>query len=149
MSNKYSVREAGFQDVNHLSKLFMEFIGQPSNIDFLQKQLKIISKDPNYFVSVACENQKVIGTAMGIICYDLVGNCKPFLLIENVVVSPEHRNKGVGKLLMNSLEDFGRSHHCNYVMLVSHITRIQAHKFYESIGFEIQAGFKKRLNSQT
>ena len=86
---------------------------------------------------------------MGIVCLDLIGNCNPYMLVENVVVLSEFRGKGIGKLLMNSLEEFGQEHNCNYVVLVSGSQRSEAHKFYQSIGYELQAGFKKRFDYET
>ncbi|WP_223193011.1 GNAT family N-acetyltransferase [Paenibacillus sedimenti] len=111
--------------------------------------MKIISGDPKYYVAVACIGNKVIGTSMGIICYDLVGNCDPFMLVENVVVSKEYQSRGVGKLLMKTLEEFGQKNQCNYVILVSGGNRESAHNFYESIGYSAdQRGFKKRFKKQ-
>ncbi|WP_243362299.1 GNAT family N-acetyltransferase [Fundidesulfovibrio terrae] len=145
----YLVRKASLDDIASLSDLFLEFIGRPSNADSLKKRIEIISNNPLYFVAVACDSHKVIGTAMGIVCHDLVGNCDPFLLIENVVVLPSHRGKNAGKLLVNSLEEFGRLNNCNYAVLVSDEKRTRAHGFYQSLGYAGHAGFKKRLKSQT
>jgi GNAT superfamily N-acetyltransferase len=86
---------------------------------------------------------------MGIVCYDLVGDCNPFMLIENVNVLPKYQGQGVGKLLMQELEDFAQKNHCNYVILVSESKREPSHKFYEAIGYSTdQKGFKKRLKKQ-
>ncbi|AKG37938.1 GCN5 family acetyltransferase [Paenibacillus durus ATCC 35681] len=145
-----TVRKAEIDDIAGLSELFVDFIGKESNLAAMKKQLEVISANPNYYVAVACEGKKVIGTSMGITCYDLVGDCNSFLLIENVVVLHQYRGQGVGKLLMQALEDFGEIQHCKYVILVSESKRQSSHKFYESIGYSTdQRGFKKQLMSHT
>ncbi|SEO39458.1 Acetyltransferase (GNAT) family protein [Paenibacillus sophorae] len=141
-----TVRKAEIDDIAGLSELFIDFIGKESNLTAMKKQLEVISANPNYYVAVACDGNKLIGTSMGIACYDLVGSCNSFLLIENVVVLPQYQGQGVGKVLMKALEDFGEINHCKYVILVSESKRESSHKFYESIGYTTdQRGFKKQL----
>ncbi|BBI30927.1 GNAT family N-acetyltransferase [Cohnella abietis] len=147
--NPITIRKAKTDDVIELSELFYEFIGVGSDLTAMKIQIEITSNNPNYYVAVACDGNRVVGTAMGIVCYDLVGNCNPFMLAENVVVSSEYQGRGIGKLLMQALEDFGQMNQCNYVILVSGSKRETAHKFYESIGYSPDhKGFKKRLKQQ-
>jgi len=103
--------------------------------------------DSSYILLVARENDKVVGTVMGIICMDLVKDCQPFMVIENVVVKSEFRGIGVGIELMQHLETLARSRNCYYTMFVSSGHRKEAHKFYEAIGYEpgLVRGFKKYL----
>lgn len=144
----YRIREVRVGDAAALSELFQEFISQPSAVDVLAKQIERLVNDAHYFVAVACEHETVIGTAMGIVCYDLVGNCDPFLVIENVVVAAASRGLGVGKLLVRALEAFGQANRCNYILLVSGEKYTRAHRFYEALGYEKHLGFKKRLKAQ-
>ncbi|NGM85007.1 GNAT family N-acetyltransferase [Paenibacillus sp. 7124] len=144
--NPITIRKAESDDVAGLSELFVDFNGKESNLTAMKKQLEAISANPDYYVAVACDGDRVIGTAMGIACYDLVGDCNSFLLIENVVVLPKYQGQGVGKRLMQALEGFGESKDCKYVILVSESKRESSHKFYESIGYSTdQRGFKKQL----
>ncbi|MFD0618598.1 GNAT family N-acetyltransferase [Paenibacillus sp. GCM10027629] len=142
------VRKAGIEDANDLSKFFIEYVGTDSNIEKMQYQLEIISKQPNYLVAVASNDEKVIGTAMGIVCLDIVGECQPYMLVENVVVSSTYQGKGIGKTLMATLEDFASKMNCSYIILASSENREQAHKFYESVGYlGTKTGFIKRMES--
>lgn len=148
LNSKYIIRKAEINDVTDLSEIFIEFTGENSDTIAMKKQIEVISKNPNYFVAIACDGEKVVGTAMGVVCYDLCGSCKQFMLIENVAVLPAYRGKGIGKLLMQAQEEFGRKNNCKYIILVSESKRIESHKFYESIGYSIgqEYGFKKRLD---
>ena len=56
---------------------------------------------------------------MGIVCPDIVGECQPYLLVENVVVSSVYQGSGIGKKLMNALEDFAMENLCSYIILAS------------------------------
>ena len=148
LNSKYIIRKAEINDVKDLSEIFIEFTGENSDTIAMKKQIEVISKNPNYFVAIACDGEKAVGTAMGVVCYDLCGSCKQFMLIENVAVLPAYRGKGIGKLLMQAQEEFGRKNNCKYIILVSESKRIESHKFYESIGYSIgqEYGFKKRLD---
>ncbi|MFK4169678.1 GNAT family N-acetyltransferase [Paenibacillus lautus] len=130
------VRMAKKDDAFELSELFVEFVGTGSNIEKIQNQLDLLHNQPNYYVAVACFEEKVVGTAMGIVCPDIVGECQPYLLVENVVVSSVYQGSGIGKKLMNALEDFAMKNLCSYIILASSKNREQAHKCYESIGYE-------------
>ncbi|MFD1177871.1 GNAT family N-acetyltransferase [Paenibacillus puldeungensis] len=144
---KLLIRKATHEDASGLSELFVELVGEQSDIGALKKQLLFVDTQPNYYVAVACLDNKVVGTAMGIVCVDLVGNCAPFLLIENVVVSSKCQKLGIGKKLMTELENFAIQHHCNFILLASSHEREEAHRFYESLGYkDKKKGFFKQLS---
>lgn len=84
---------------------------------------------------------------MGIICYDLVGECKPFMVIENVIVSPNVRRQGIGKKLMLGIEKIAKERDCYYMIFVSGEQRIEAHVFYEKLGFKEEnvEGYRKHF----
>ncbi|SFE77419.1 phosphoglycolate phosphatase [Paenibacillus catalpae] len=140
------IREAELQDLQDLAKLFEELMEVPSNLEAMSRQLKRVTEDEHYFLAGACDGDKVIGTAMGIECCDLVGDCHPFLVVENVVVSPDYRGQGVGKMLMRRLEQFAEERGCSYIIFVSSGYREKAHQFYRALGYSSDnQGFKKKL----
>ncbi|HOV70464.1 MAG TPA: GNAT family N-acetyltransferase, partial [Clostridia bacterium] len=58
---------------------------------------------------------------MGIVC---VGSCRPFMVLENVIVSQPYRRTGIGRKLMEYIEKYARSVNCNYyIMFVSRANR--------------------------
>lgn len=89
----------------------------------------------------------LIGSVMGVICEELYGDCKPFLVLENMIIDKAYRNQGVGKELISELEKIATKRNCTQVILVTESDRIDACKFYESAGYSSQThkGFKKKL----
>jgi GNAT superfamily N-acetyltransferase len=97
--------------------------------------------NPDYTLLVAKEDIKVIGSALGICCKCLAVS---FLVIEDVIVKDGLRGKGVGRKLMESLDEMAESKQCAYAILVSSARRKGAHKFYENAGFtDSVVGFRK------
>jgi GNAT superfamily N-acetyltransferase len=141
------IEQATIIDLASLSELFEELSGEKTDFIRMNENFKVMSKDSGYIILVARENDEVTGTAMGIMCMDLVKDCQPFMVIENVVVKSKFRGKGVGQQLMQHLETIARSRNCYYNMFVSAGHRTEAHKFYEAVGYELDLvqGFKKYL----
>jgi GNAT superfamily N-acetyltransferase len=96
---------------------------------------------------VARQNDRLAGSVMGIVCEELYGECKPFMVVEDVIVDQNHRRQGVGSLLMRELERLAITRDCAYIIFVTEQDRTTAHQFYESLGYnpDKYRGFKKRL----
>ena len=139
---------ARLSDAPHLRRLMEQLEGAPCQEPAFSQTLRQILGRPEYTLAVVRdETGEAIATAMGILCLDLVGEARPFMLIENVVVDERHRGGGAGRRVMAYLEDVARQHHCCYTMLVSGSQRTGAHRFYERLGYppDRARGFKKDL----
>lgn len=106
-----------------------------------RRVLQTMLDSEDYFLAVAREGDEILGTATGVCCRVLSGS---FLTIEDVVVKEECRGMGIGKKLMDALDDFALRNGCLYAILVSSGFRKEAHRFYEKQGFtEDVRGFRK------
>lgn len=146
-SDMVLIRRACEKDLKDLADLFGQLTGEKTVMDKMKANFDII-KDRNDYIILGAElDGKIVGTVMGIICKDFVGECRPFMVIENVIVSSDCRGKGVGKKLFEALEKIAAEHQCTYTMLVSRKERVEAHKFYQAIGYglDVVQGFKKYL----
>lgn len=134
-------------ELKGLSLLLEELSGKKTNFEIMVKNFEWINKNEDYILLGAHYNGKLVGSLMGIICHDLVGECKPFMVIENVIVASDSRGKGIGKKLMMEIEKIAREKNCYYTMFVSGAHRKEAHQFYESLGYKLDEvqGFKKYL----
>lgn len=136
------------EDIPQLEQLYRQFWGEKSCIETMEKQFNKLQKKDCYIFIGAIENTKLIGSVMGVICEELYGDCKPFLVLENMIVDKSYRNKGIGKALISELEKIANKRGCSQVILVTERNRVDAIKFYESAGYSSQThlGFKKKLN---
>jgi GNAT superfamily N-acetyltransferase len=67
-------------------------------------------------------------------------------LIEAVHIAPEHRNKGFGGEMIGWAVEQARARGCGLVQLTSNKKRVDAHRFYERLGFKkSHEGFKLAL----
>jgi ribosomal protein S18 acetylase RimI-like enzyme len=136
-------------DLPHLAELYKQFWGENSSLDKMRATFQKLSNNPNYVFLVAKSSGHVVGSIMGIVCEELYGECRPFMVVEDVIVDREQRRKGIGASLMRELETIAADRACGYIIFVTEKERTDAHRFYESLGYKPDAykGFKKRLSS--
>ncbi|GHU38183.1 acetyltransferase [Spirochaetia bacterium] len=85
---------------------------------------------------VAKENGKIIGSCYICIIPNLTRGGKSIGFIENVITDKEYRRKGIGKNIIKKAIEYAKEQNCYKVLLQSGNKRTEAHKFYESIGFD-------------
>ena len=60
---------------------------------------------------------------------------RPYAVIENVVTDSAHRNRGIGKSLLDHAVEQAWAQNCYKVMLMSGRTEAAVHAFYNKCGF--------------
>ncbi|MBT2291115.1 GNAT family N-acetyltransferase [Paenibacillus albidus] len=140
-------KEIELDSVYARQNLYQELIDTPSDTSTFEAAFRRIKDDSQYILLGAFVDGELLGSLMGIVCHDLVGDCRPFMVIENVVVSSRARRKGVGKKLMLAIEEAARERDCYYIILVSGERRKEAHIFYEALGYreEQVEGYRKYI----
>ncbi|MXQ53447.1 GNAT family N-acetyltransferase [Shimazuella alba] len=141
------IREMITDDIPELAQLYSQFWNEESCIETMHNQFNKLQKNNSHILISAIENNKLIGSVMGVICEELYGDCKPFLVLENMIVDKNYRNKGIGKALISKIEEIATNRDCTQVILVTESNRFDACNFYESAGYSSQThkGFKKKL----
>jgi len=135
-------------DLQGLKNLYEQgFESSPTDFEKMIKTYDLITNDNNYNILCAKINGLIVGSVMGVACFELFGDCKPFMVVENVVVLKEYRKQGIAKRLMINLEERARKLNCSMILFVSSAHRTGAHKLYESLGFGLDKvnGYRKRL----
>ena len=136
-------------DLQGLKELYENaFEGSHTDLNLATSAFEKIRNNSCYNILVAKEGEKVVGSVMGVACYELFGQCKPFMVVENVAVLQSHRRQGVAKKLFEKLEEEAKSLECSAILFVSSKHRHGAHKLYESLGYgqDKVNGYRKRLN---
>lgn len=141
------VRRIKEKDLQDLRALYIELCDEDRSIESIQRAYENIKDNEAYCLLGAEIEGKIVGTLMGIICYDLAGEGKSFMTIENVVVSPEYRGRGVCKSLFGEIENIAKQRDCDYIYFVSGKQRTIAHEVYSILGYadEEAKGFRKHL----
>ena len=143
------VRDLQPSDMPRLAQLYKLFWNEESDPDAMVQRLESLKDNPDYiFLGYAAENAPLAGTVTGIVCYELYGTCQPFLVLENLIVDPALRQKGVGRSLVRALEARAARRGCTQIILVTEKSRADARGFYETMGFSTNnTGYKKKIHA--
>lgn len=133
------------EDLPQLARLLESLTGLATPLPGLAAAFDRMARHPDYHLVGVRHGESLAGAVCGIVCLDCVGECRPYLVAENLIVAEAYRRRGVGRLLLEELERRARQRDCFYVMLVAGRQRREAHAFYAALGYVAEAGFKKRL----
>ncbi|MFE5791653.1 GNAT family N-acetyltransferase [Streptomyces sp. NPDC056503] len=105
-----------------------------------------LAGDPNQHLVVATRDGNVVGTLQLTIVPGLSRRGATRSIIEGVRIHSEERGSGLGTRLIEWAVEESRRLECVLVQLTSDVTRTDAHRFYERLGFEAShVGFKLAL----
>ncbi|MFF4832363.1 GNAT family N-acetyltransferase [Streptomyces sp. NPDC001315] len=108
--------------------------------------LERLSADPNQHLVVAVREDRVIGTLQLTVIPGLSRKGAARSIIEGVRIHADARGSGLGTQLIEWAVDESRRQDCQLVQLTSDISRTNAHRFYERLGFTAShVGFKLQL----
>lgn len=95
-----------------------------------------IIKSSHDRLMVAELDGRVVGTFHLTYLTYLAGMGHPDAQVEAVHVHPDYRGRGVGACMMQWVIAQAKEKHCRRVQLTSNKLRLDAHRFYERLGFE-------------
>ncbi|MEW2210853.1 GNAT family N-acetyltransferase [Streptomyces globisporus] len=118
----------------------------PDDLTPYQEALQRLADDPNQHVVVAVRQDRVVGTLQLTIIPGLSRRGSTRSIIESVRIHGDERGSGLGTQLIQWAVDESRRQNCQLVQLTSDVTREDAHRFYERLGFTAShVGFKLAL----
>jgi phosphoglycolate phosphatase len=146
-SGGVAIRPIEIGDVESIAWLYEHFWREQSNVEAMRRTAFRVVSDPRQTVLCAIVDRRIVGTASAAVCDDLYGHCAPFLVMENLIVDPDYRKRGIGRSLVSRLEAFGREHGCRHIHFITDAHRTEAIRFYEALGCSAQThiGFKKEI----
>ena len=95
-----------------------------------------IDRDTNHHLIVAESNGKVIGTLHLMFLPSISFKGRLRAQVESVRVDKECRNMGIGQEMMRWAIEHARERDAHVVQLTTHLSRKDAHRFYERLGFK-------------
>lgn len=111
-------------------------LGYDVNLDIVKKQIRKLANDNKHNIIIGFENEqtrKIIGFVHAELYESLYMDTG--LNILGLAVDSNFQGQGIGKKLMSSIEDYALKNNISYIRLNSNVRRIDAHRFYESIGY--------------
>lgn len=140
------IREMEKADLPQLAGLYRQFWQENADLARMEKQFDVLSRQDTHILLSAVDKEMLAGSVMGVVCGELYGDCRPFLVLENMIVDSAYRHKGVGRALLQALEERAKARSCTQIILVTEAEREDACAFYEACGFQLNnRGFKKKL----
>ena len=139
------IRTAKESDVPRVAPLFnayREFYGQNSDLD---GATDCISENLNLgrsTIFVSEEEGEAVGFTQLYPAFCSV-EMKPFYVLYDLFVSPNHRTKGIGSALLNHAHAWARSQGAFRVVLETAHTNTTAQSVYEGLGYELETEFRK------
>lgn len=132
------IRRATRDDLPALHRLYDQLESTAANptMERLTEVFERLARYPDYGVYLAVDDGEPVGTFALCILDTLGDRCAPEGIVEDVVVAPLARGRGIGKQMMAFALESCRAAGCYKMALSSNLARQDAHRFYESLGFE-------------
>ncbi|MEV0090543.1 GNAT family N-acetyltransferase [Streptomyces sp. NPDC050738] len=118
----------------------------PDDLAPYEAAFERLAADPNQYPTVAVRDNRVVGTLQLTVIPGLSRRGATRAVIEAVRVHADERGSGLGTQLIEWAIAESRRQGCQLVQLTSDISRADAHRFYERLGFTAShVGFKLQL----
>lgn len=143
---KIVIRKVRIDDVKFVADLSIQLGHELTEKEAAERVSKIM-KDRNQAIFVAEHvGERILGYAYVMFVYELANGYQARL--EGLVTDENARGLGIGRKLMEQVEKWAKKKGSKTMKFVSNIKRVEAHGFYEEIGYEkskVQQQFKKEL----
>jgi GNAT superfamily N-acetyltransferase len=118
----------------------------PEDLSPYRAAFERLAADPNQRLVVAVREGRVVGTLQLTFVPGLSRRGATRSIIEGVRIHADERGGGLGTQLIEWAVDASRRQGCSLVQLTSDVSRNDAHRFYERLGFSAtHVGFKLQL----
>lgn len=144
------IRTVQVKDAGQIRDLCHQALGYNSTLETVATQIeKFNLPDSDHFCFVCEEDQTghILGYVEAEVYESLYSDAG--LNILGLAVFPSAQGRGIGRQLMERVEDLAKSKHYAFIRLNSASHRKEAHVFYERIGYEgnkTQKRFLKIMN---
>ncbi|MCX6632573.1 MAG: GNAT family N-acetyltransferase [Candidatus Solibacter sp.] len=133
------IRDASEDDLPAVLRILAES-GIDGGESFTQEEAREhfarIRRRPGFRLLVAEVDGEIAGTYVLQIMEKLGKRGTPAGVVEDVAVLPSRQGQGIGRAMMEHAQDACRRAGCYKLALSSNLRREDAHRFYDSLGFE-------------
>jgi len=110
--------------------------GESFTLDEAREHFARIRITPGFRLLVVDDDGRILGTYVLQILHKLGKRGTPAGVVEDVAVLPAYQGKGIGRAMMEHAFHACRAAGCYKLTLSSNLKREDAHRFYDSLGFE-------------
>lgn len=135
------IRKATYKDASSIHFLCQEVLGYACALENVEAQVKKLQDKAEHHVWVFEKEGSVVGFLQAQ-DYENV-YLGSGILLHTLVVSPFHQKEGIGRALVQALENFAKDKNLAFVRLNSGEEREKAHLFYASLGYVSEKKQKK------
>jgi len=137
---KITVRKMRIEDASGVTALSHE-LGYPLTVEQVTGNIGAVINSIERIAFVATYNNEIVGwtSASQSIAIVVIPQCE----INGLVVSKIFQGKGIGKKLIEAVKEWAKERGNNKVSLRCNVKRIEAHQFYQHLGFK---DIKKQTN---
>lgn len=139
MAAELTIRSARVDDVPRLRDLYKLLDIAPAPeipIDRVQARFLDLTSNSRHAIYVAELHERIVGTFSMIFVGGIPHGARDSCIVEDVVVDAEMQGGGIGKRMMRFAMEQCATRDCYKLVLSSHVNRANAHRFYESLGFQ-------------
>ncbi|MEY2577720.1 MAG: hypothetical protein QOI49_544 [Verrucomicrobiota bacterium] len=143
--NEVVVRKANSTDATRVAEL-SGILGYPVEHETMQRRLEKLGGCEEHVVFVAEVDGEIVGWIHGeereLLVADRIGE------ICGLVVAEGQRASGVGRRLVEAVEQWARGRGLEQVSVRSNVARPESHPFYEKVGYtrvKTQHAYRKKL----
>ena len=139
------IREIEEKDYMSVAVIWREVLDIPVTDEELNNTYGKMKEDNRYSTYVAEADGKVVGLVTMVMAL-AIGHPTGYTKINGLGVLPEYRNMSIGRKLLEQAEQEAVRNGTRYLGLASGLTRENAHKFYEHMGYrKTSYWFRKRV----
>ena len=139
------IREIKEQDYVSVVSIGNNELNCKNTIDDAIIHYSRIKDDERYKTFVAVDHSDIVGFISSVWSYD-IGYEVGFMHIVGLAVKKEKQNMGIGKKLLEYMEQYAKDKGISGIVLNSGVQRTAAHAFYQNNGYDKRSWcFSKRI----
>lgn len=129
-------REINIADTPEVAEICKAALGYDVDIESVKRQIEKLTNDKKQHIIIGFEDEstgKIIGFVHAQVYESFYSDLG--LNILGLAVNPNFQGRGIGRELMNKLENYAKDNNIGFIRLNSAMKREEAHNFYEHIGY--------------
>ncbi|MBR5345064.1 MAG: GNAT family N-acetyltransferase [Clostridia bacterium] len=144
--SEITIREIRESDYSQVAAIWRDVLDLPNATDeIVSETYEQMKQDSNYRTFVAEADGRIVGLAAAVKVL-AIGHPGGYVKMNGLGVLPAYRKQGIGRMLLERVEQMASEMGAPYVGLASGIRRTEAHVFYEHMGYRKTSWwFRKNL----